>query len=146
MQFVWTHKVFGYLQYLPILISRQELRTHWCVHDVEQNLPDASASRNRCCKYVLCRTLDQISHECFRHAGIHCIHRHMVSIVGCPTQCKFRQVSGADYDSAGLVCNIHKYLSPFPCLGIFISDIVDILVVSYVLEMLVAGCHDGYFP
>ena len=75
--------------------------------------------RNRCVQHILkygrkfriatgVRIIgDQMSDQRLGNAGIHTVHRHVIAVVRCPSQCQFRKVSRTDDQSAALVCQIH---------------------------------------
>lgn len=90
-------------------------------HAVHTDLPDPRSSvkfsvfrrqklrRNRCIQYIIqcigkllvltgIRIIThQMPDQCLWHRSIHGIHGHMISVVRCPPQCKFRQISGSDH-------------------------------------------------
>ena len=68
----------------------------------------------------------------------------MVAVIGSPAQSKLGKVARTDYDTALLVCNVHEDLCTLSCLRILISNIVDIHIVSDVLEVLCNAVRDGY--
>ena len=43
----------------------------------------------------------------------------MVTIIGCPTQCQFRQVTGTDDHAAGFIGEIHQHLRALTRLTVF---------------------------
>ena len=59
----------------------------------------------------------------------------MVTIVGGPSESKLREVAGAKHHSTLLIGHIHQNLSPFAGLTILICDILDLRVVTDILEM-----------
>ena len=84
-------------------------------------------------------------HKCFGDGRVYGIHRHVVTIVGSPSQCQFGEVASAHHKSSGLVGYIHEYLRPFACLTVFICHIVNHGVVCNVTEMDVHSFGDVYF-
>ena len=133
VEFVWTHKVFCNLLDFTCFCCREKFRTDRRVYDVHQYGFHLEES-------VISNPLDHAAHHCFRNAGIEAVHRHVVSVVCGPAECKLREVACSDYDSSGLVCNIHQNLGPFSCLSVFICGVMDCRIVFYVCKMMVAGC------
>ena len=54
----------------------------------------------------------------------------MIAVIGRPSQRHLRKISCSDHYTAGFVSHIHKHLSTFPCLSVFISYII------YVIRMI----------
>ena len=50
---------------------------------------------------------DKMADECFRHAAIDGVHRHVVRIVRAETEGDFRKIACADDESVALVGDIH---------------------------------------
>ena len=53
--------------------------------------------------------------------------------------------TGTDYQAAAFVCNVHKNLSSFSRLRIFICDVIYIRIVFYIRKMLIYRRFDIYF-
>jgi len=69
----------------------------------------------------------------------------MVAVIRCPAKCKLGHITGTDYQAAAFVCNVHKNLSSFSRLRIFICDVIDIRIVFYIRKMLIYRRFDIYF-
>ena len=80
VQFVGTHQVFGFLLDGAVLLGWDELRADGGVHDVEQDVACGSVI------VMLGFPLHQVSYKGFGDAGIHTIHRHVVAVVGGPSE------------------------------------------------------------
>ena len=83
--------------------------------------------------------------QCLWHRSIHGIHGHMISVVRCPPQCKFRQISGSDHKRIFFVRNVHQNLRAFPRLGIFICHIMHRRVLSDIRKMHIYRLTDIHF-
>ena len=106
MEFVWTHKVFGLLFDISQFVGRNEFRRDRGIHDVEQRL-----------RSHLARDIgNEVTDERLGHTGIDTIHRHVISIIGGPSQSEFGEVACADNDRILLVGNVHQDLRTFASL------------------------------
>ena len=83
-----------------------------------------------------------MAHQRLRYGCIHSIHGHMVTVIGSPAQC---HISGSDYHTIILIGNVHQNLGTFPCLSIFISDIMYALILTNIPEMNAYCFFDIYF-
>ena len=68
----------------------------------------------------------------------------MVAIVGTPAKSQLREISGTDDDAALHICQIHQYLSPLACLGILVSSVLCLSIVTDQSQMIHGGCTDRY--
>ena len=84
--------------------------------------------------------MDQMAYQCLWNRRIDSIHRHMVSVISRPSKSKFRHISCTNYNSTGLIGNIHQYLCSFSCLGIFIDYTVIFRIMSDIFKMLLYCC------
>ena len=136
MQFVWTDDVLSLLLYLSILVGWNQFRADRGVDDVEQ-----------CgfCRFVVKAVgnpRNKMFYQRFGHACVDSVHRHVVAVVGGPSESKLRQVACSDYHSIALVGNVHKQLGAFTGLRVLISHVVHVYVVADVIEVLDAGIFD----
>jgi hypothetical protein len=60
----------------------------------------------------------------------------VVAVVRRPAKGGFRQVSRADDDSVGLICDVHQNLRALPRLRVFVHNVVYVRIVADVFEML----------
>ena len=70
----------------------------------------------------------------------------MISVIGCPSKCQFRQVTCSDHHTARLIRDIHDHLRTFSRLTVFVCHIVIFHIMSDVPEMNGYGFTDIYFP
>ena len=75
---------------------------------------------------------------------VHCIHGHVVSVIGRPSKSKLGEVSCSDHNTAGLVCNVHQNLCTFACLSVLIGDIMYLRIMSDIAEMKIYRLTDIY--
>ena len=130
VQFIRPDKIFCLLLNISVFIRRNQFRADGSINNIKQSSP-------RLLVYsILSYPFNQIPHQCFRDAGVHAIHRHMVAIIRCPAQCQFRQIARTDDQSVFLVCHIHKQLCPFTCLTVLIRDIMHLGIMMNIVEML----------
>ena len=136
MQFIRTYNVLCFLCNFPIL-RRQQLRAYRCVQYIIEHL----------CQFLLsagvCIITYQMAYQSLWHRTVYRIHGHMISIVGCPSQCQLWHISGSYYKSTLFICHIHQYLCPFPCLRIFIGYIMVIFILSDISKMNLYRIYDG---
>ena len=85
----------------------------------------------------------QILDERLGNATIDTIHRHVVAVVGGPTECQLREVACAYHQCVAFVGKIHEYLCTLAGLRILIGGIVDGGIVTNILKMLSNGLGNG---
>ena len=129
VEFVWTHKVFGLLLYFSIFVCRDKFWTDWCVDDVVERLGRSFVELVGNSEYEM---LD----ESLWHTCINTIHRHVVAIVSSPTQSKFREVASTNNHTTKLIAEVHKNLRTLTSLRILVGNIMNIRIVTNILEML----------
>ena len=78
----------------------------------------------------------QVTHQGLGNAHVDVVHRHVVTVVGGPTQSQLRQVARAQHEAVDLVGEVHQNLGALTCLAVFIGHVVVIRIVADVLEML----------
>ena len=132
MKFIWSYDILCLLSDFTILISRDKFRANWCIEDILENLW-------KYCKAIFFRLirykLNEVSYKCLWYRSIYSIHRHMISIISSPAKCELRKVACSDYDTANLVCVVHKNLCSLTSLSILICNIMYIHALSDILEM-----------
>ena len=126
MQFVGANEVFRLLLDITMFVSRNQFGRDGRINDIEQCI----------CGHLSCHKTHQVADKGLGHAGIHTIHRHVVTIIGSPSQCQFREVSRTNDDGIFLVCYIHQDLRTFTGLGILVGHIMHLLIMAYILKML----------
>ncbi|KAF5042462.1 hypothetical protein DSECCO2_512390 [anaerobic digester metagenome] len=90
--------------------------------------------------------LDEVANQGFGDRSIDPIHRHVVSVVGRPSQGKLGQVACSHHQSIQLVGQIHQHLGPFTCLAVFVGDVQHLRIVTDILEMLSDGFRNRDGP
>ena len=86
-----------------------------------------------------------MTYESLGYAGIYSIHRHVVAIVGSPSEGKLAEVACSHHHSADAVCHVHKNLCALSSLSVLVGDVVVCDVVVDVEEMLCDTLCYGYF-
>ena len=76
--------------------------------------------------------------------GIDTIHRHMVTIVRGPSQCKLTKVASTDHKSSKLIAEVHEYLSALTSLTVLVCHVMYVDVMIDVEEMLLHTLTDAY--
>jgi NAD+ synthase (glutamine-hydrolysing) len=74
--------------------------------------------------------------ESLWHTCINTIHRHVVAIVSSPAQSKFREVASTNNHTTKLIAEVHKNLRTLTSLRILVGNIMNIRIVTNILEML----------
>ena len=100
MKFIGSHEIFGLLLDITQFVGRNQFRRDRRIHDVEQCL------RSHLTRYIG----DEVTDERLGHTGIDAIHRHVITIIGGPSQSEFREITSTDDDGILLVGNIHQNL------------------------------------
>ena len=132
MQFVRSYQIFGLLCYVAIVVGRQQFGTDGSGNDVAQR------GAYRIARIVACNPLDKHPHQTLRNRAIDVVHRHMVAVVGRPTECSLAQIARTDDHAADRIGNIHQYLRALACLRIFVCRTALGRIDAYVAEMLFA--------
>src|SRR5699024_1875411 len=70
----------------------------------------------------------------------------MVSIVSGPAESQFRKVAGSDYNTSGLIGDIHKDLRSFSGLSDLIRNVTNLRIVTDIPEMQVHRLPDIHLP
>ena len=138
VQLVGSHQVFRLLLYFSVFVGRCQLGRYGGVDDVGQRV--FLSAEGGLCRQVA----DDILYQRLGDACIHAVHRHVVAVIGSPAQRQFRQVAGADNQRIQLVSQVHQYLCAFASLRVLVGGIVDVSVVTDVLEVLGHSLCDGY--
>ena len=138
MELVGTHQIFGLLRNITQLVGRGKLGRDRRINHIYQHIVLGSKGG------LLGQIAHQILNQRLRHTGIHAIHRHVVAIIGGPSECQLREVASAYYQSVILVGQVHEYLRALTSLRIFVGGIVDGSVVVDIMEVLSDGSSNGY--
>ena len=148
MKLIRTDKILGLLRNFTLLVHRFKFRTDRGVNYIQKYLRGCSAAifKGDAAEFLLCSPFHQEAYQGLRDARVHGIHRHMVTIVCGPSQCKLREVAGTYNDAALLVGHIHQNLSPFTRLRVLVSHICQCRILSNVLKMLCHGLADRNLP
>ena len=133
VQFIGTHQILRLLLDGAISLDRNQFGADRCIYNVEQDAAHLSIV------VMLSLPLHQVAHEGLGDTRIHAIHRHMVTIVGSPSECQLREVARTDYDSILTIGHIHKQLCTLARLAILIGSIVHINIVLNILKVLYAS-------
>ena len=126
MQLVGTYQVFGLLLDITQFVGRNQLGRNRGIDDVEQRFGS----------HILSHITHQIANQRFGHTSIHTIHRHVVAIIGGPSQCQLRQVACTNHNRILLISHIHQYLGALAGLRVLVGDIVNAGVVLDIAEVL----------
>ena len=78
----------------------------------------------------------QVSHKCFRNAGVHRVHGHVVAIVRRPAERELRKIAGTHHDTILFVGHIHKNLRPLTSLRILVGNILNLRILADIREVL----------
>ena len=93
VKLVGPHEILGLLGDLA-LRRREQLRRHRRRENIQQR------PAQRRIPAGIRVVADQMTHQCLRHRSVHRVHRHMVAVVGRPSQRQLRQIAGADHKAA----------------------------------------------
>ena len=104
MQLVGAYKVFRLLLDIALIVGRSELWRDGGIDDIYQCI--MGGHERRLLGYIAHKTL----YEGLRNTGIDSIHRHVVAIIRCPTECQLRKVACTHYESIEFVGKVHQYL------------------------------------
>ncbi len=69
----------------------------------------------------------------------------MVPVVGAPSQCQLRQVTGTDHNAIDFVGQVHQDLRPLSGLPVLIGDVMHRFILPDIGKMLEDTCRNGYF-
>ena len=87
--------------------------------------------------------IDKVPDQRLWYRSIYSVHGHLVTVIRCPTKRQLRKVARANDHAAHLVSNVHQNLRAFASLGVFVHNVVNILVVADVGKVLQHGIHNG---
>ena len=85
---------------------------------------------------LVCVPTNNIADKRLRNVAIHGVHRHMVGIVGTPSESNFGQVASANNHTLFLVGQVHKNLGTLASLRILVRHIGNLRIVADVIEVL----------
>ena len=110
------------------LIGRKKFGADFGIQDIFKHAANISS-----------RPLRFVSHEVLykrlRNGAVDAVHGHVIAVIGRPTERELAQIAGADHKPARFVCDIHQNERAHARLGVFIRDVGDVAVVTYVLEV-----------
>ena len=86
----------------------------------------------------------EVAYQGLGDGGVDTVHGHMIAVVGGPAEGELGEITGTDDHTAGLVGDVHKDLSPFSGLRVFIGDIMDIDIMTDVAQVDGNGFFDVY--
>ena len=138
MQLVRSHEVFSLLCDVALLVGRNQFGRDGRVHDVEECLLRA---------FVLCSLCNpayEMPDQSLWNRSIYAIHRHVVAVVCCPSECQFAEVACAHNEAIHLIGSVHEDLSAFASLSVLVGRVVLLYVVTNVVEVLDASLLDAY--
>ena len=135
MQFIWAYDIFGFLCYIAVFVRWQQFGTYRSRQHIGKHFTD----RLGCLRNGI--PFDKVSYKSFGNSRIDSIHRHVVSVICSPAQCKLAEITRAYNYSAAGIRDVHQKICSLPGLCVLISDIVDRRIMPDVLEMLFNGWH-----
>ena len=100
MQFIRSHEIFRLLLDLTVLVCRYQLGRDGGIHNVKQCV----------CSHLTSDISHQMTDERLRNTRIHTVHRHVVAVIGRPSQSEFREVTSTHDNGILLVGHIHQDL------------------------------------
>ena len=111
------------------VLRRQELRAYRCVENVIEDV-------RKCLVTAGIRVVaDQMAHQSLRDRGIHSVHGHVITVVGCPAERQLGHISCSDNHAVCLVREVHEDQGAVSRLSVLISHIVDRRIMSDILEV-----------
>src|SRR5699024_6027586 len=124
---IGSHQIFGFLGDHSVL-GRKEFGTYRSIQNIQKNVRQfLIAAGIRVISY-------QMSHQRLGYGTVDRIHGHMVSIVSGPAESQFRKVAGSDYNTSGLIGDIHKDLRSFSGLSVLIRHVMNLRIVTDIPE------------
>ena len=140
MQLVWANQVLRLLLNGTVCRGWQQLRRNRCVQNVAQNVSN----------FVLvlllisvCAVINKVPDQRLWYRSIYAVHGHLVTVIRCPTERQLGKVARANDHAAHLVGNVHQNLRALASLGVFVHNVVNILVVADIGEVLQHRIHNG---
>ncbi len=128
MQLIRPHQIFRLLGDHAVH-GRQEFRTDRRVKYIQKHVLEFHTAAG------VRIILHQMAHQRLWHAGIDAVHRHVVAVVGGPSQSQFRHIPGPDDQAARAVGDIHQDLGALSGLSVFIGHIMILCLLSDIPEM-----------
>ena len=89
MELIGAHQILGLLGNLTVL-RRQKLRAHRRIQHIQKDGGELLLTAG------IGKVTHQMANQRLRHAGVHAVHGHVVSVVGRPSQRQLRHVAGTD--------------------------------------------------
>ena len=77
-----------------------------------------------------------MAHQRLGDAHVDVIHRHVVAVIGRPSQSQLRQVARAKHEAIHLIGEIHQYLGALTRLAVLIGHVVVLGVMTDIFEVL----------
>ena len=136
MQLVGSDQLLGLLRDAALGIGRKQLGRDGRSGHVTQHLRRAPFGAVRGIPF------DDMTHERLGHRGVDPVHRHLVAVVGRPTQRQFRQVTRTHDQRSLAVGHVHQNLRPFAGLRILVGRRTVVGRQPDVAEVLLAGGAD----
>ena len=128
MKLIGTDEILGFLGNHAVF-GRQKLWAYRSVQNIKQDGGKLFFTAG------VCIVADQMADESLGDGAVYGVHGHVITVVGCPSECELREISGSDYDAAGLVGDVHEHLRPLSGLTVLIGNIVNVDVVADVAEV-----------
>ena len=138
MQLVRAHFVFRLLGDLAVLIGRQQFGRDRGLDHIHQDRAQRFAVQ------VLCRIAHKVLNEGLGDTGVDAVHGHLVAVVSTPAECEFAQVTRTDHDSVQFIGEVHQDERTHAGLRVLIGRIVDIHVMTDIVQVLGRYIADGY--
>ena len=140
VQLVRANQVLRLLLNRTVSCSWQQLRRNRCIQNVSQNVS------NLVFALLLIRVgavINKVSDQRLWYRSVYAVHRHLVTVVRCPTKRQLREVARANNHAAHLVGNVHQDLRTLASLRVFVHNVMNVLVMANVSEVLQHGIHNG---
>ena len=91
----------------------------------------------------VCAVINKVSDQRLWYRSIYAVHGHLVTVIRCPAKRQLGKVARANDHAAHLVSNVHQNLRALASLGVFVHNVVNILVVADVGKVLQHRIHNG---
>ena len=129
VQLVGTHQILGLLGDFALLVGGQQFGADRRVDHIQQG----GAGRSR---FAVGHPAHQMAYEGLGYRSVDAVHRHVVAIVGRPTERQLAQVARADHQTAHLVGVVHQDLRPLAGLSVLVGGRAVVGRQADVAEML----------
>ena len=140
VQLIWANQVLRLLLNGAVCRGWQQLRRNRCVQDVAQNVSNFVLAL---LLISVCAVINKVPDQRLWYRSIYAVHGHLVTVIRCPTKRQLGKVARANDHAAHLVGDVHQNLRALASLGVFVHNIVNILIVADVGKVLQHRIHNG---